>query len=149
MQNLRNMNEQQIQMLAYMTSLPPSQNTYLTWLQAHSPKIKFFESNEKTGKWCINLPKEEIDEAWLKIKEACRKNKFILAKCSTSRTSGTAQYPLFLICVYTNDWENTEDVQKVRQTLKDIGFTQPLKYKRDIETINNVYGTDDEFFIVE
>ena len=137
------------QMLMEEKNLSPSKNVSTYWLQAHSPKLKYFQSNEDTGKWCIHLEKDEVDESWLKIKEACQKDQLFLAKCTTAYSSGTQEHPQFLICVYTHDWSDTEDVQKIRQTLREIGFTQPLKYKRDIETINKVYGTDDEFYIVE
>jgi hypothetical protein len=33
-----------------------------------------------------------------------------------------------------------------REVLRDIGFFEQLGYKRDIETINGVYGTPDEWY---
>lgn len=138
-----------LMLLEQSMKLPPSKNVHTNWLNSHSPKLEEFKSDDKKGKWCIQVPVEEIDSAWEKIKNACKNDDLMLAKCSTALQSNTPEYPLFLICVYTKDWDNKEDVQKVRQFLKDIGFTQPLKYKRDIETINGVYNSEDEFYIVE
>lgn len=127
----------------------PSLDRSTYWKQVANPTLTEFRSNEKTGKWCLNFPKEEIDAAWDKVKQACNNGDLLLAKCSTAMSSGTPQYPDFLICVYTLDWSDSEDLQKAREVLRNLGFTQPIKYKRDLETINRVYGTEDEFYIVE
>lgn len=125
----------------------PTKNKYQYWIQCAAPSTKSFMSNEKTGKWLITLNNEQIDEAWNKVKQGCANEDFVLAKSSTQRNAD--RYGSHLICVYTNDWSNIEDVNRVRKSLYDLGFTEPLKYKRDIETINRVYDTDKEFYIIE
>lgn len=118
------------------------------WKYATSPGVKEFYSNEKTGKWCIFVNPRAINKAWKAVKLACAQGKLLVAKCSTAKSSGTPQYPKYIICVYNEDWQNSAEVQRVREELKNIGFTKPLKYKRDIETINGVYGAG-EYFIEE
>lgn len=125
----------------------PSLDKSSAWKYAAKPGVKKFYSNNKTGKWCINIPKESIDEAWKKVSLACAEGKLLVAKTSTALTAN--KFPNFLICVYTNNWEDMDDIRQTREVLYEIGFTQPLKYKRDIETINGVYNTPDEFYIVE
>lgn len=125
----------------------PSLDKSSAWKYAAQPGLKDFHSTDKTGKWCLNIPKESIDDAWQKVKLACAEGKLLVAKTSTALTSG--RYPTFLICVYTKNWEDMDDLNQTREVLREIGFTQPLKYKRDIETLNGVYGTPDEFYIVE
>lgn len=126
----------------------PSKEFRDYWKYARSPSIKDFYSNEKTGKWCIFVNPRSINNAWKKIKLACAEGKLMVAKTSTAKSSGTKKYPKYIICVYNNDWSNSDEVQSVRQVLKDLGFTKPLKYKTDLNTMNGVYG-DDEYMIDE
>lgn len=117
------------------------------WLQSHSPSLLEFKSNDKTGKWCIFVSEKTVDAKWLKIKEALAKDELLIAKVSTQlhKRSKSAKY---VICVYTKDWSDKEDLQKSREVLRKLGFNRPLKYKRDIETINGVYNAPDEFYLV-
>lgn len=125
----------------------PSEDKSTPWKRAANPTLKEFNSNEKTGKWCLVFSPQEIDDAWTKIHKATKDGKLLLAKCSTAL--GAMRFGTHLVCVYTTDWQDSEDIQKTRETLRTLGFTQPLKYKRDIETINRVYNTDNEYYIDE
>ena len=40
-----------------------------------------------------------------------------------------------------------DDLKKSREVLRELGFTDPISYKRDVETMNHVYGTKDEFYV--
>lgn len=44
-----------------------------------------------------------------------------------------------LICVYTYDWTDEADVMRVREELRNLGFTWRLPYKTDEDTYNNIY----------
>ena len=44
-----------------------------------------------------------------------------------------------LICVYTSDWRDQEDVMRVREALRQLGFTNKLYYKTDDDTYAGVY----------
>lgn len=119
------------------------------WVAAANPKKSFINS-DLSGKWIIQLEEKEVDSVWKKIKKACKSGKFELAKCSTLlMIQEVPKYKDYVICVYTNDWSDLNDVKKVRENLRKLGIEQPLKYKRDLETRNGVYGTNDEFYIVE
>ncbi len=128
-------------------NLPPSTNISGWWLYAAKPKLKDFTSSRDTGKWCIFKDCHEIDEAWAKIKKACENGDLIVAKVATALGALTHN-DTHVICVYNYSWKDSEEIQKIRNTLFDMGFTEPLKYKRDIDTINNVYG-EKEWFIDE
>lgn len=137
--------------MLYKKALTPSEDLSTYWHQAVSPKLKSFQSNEKTGKWCIFLSKEEVDSAWDKIKtcvqKGLKKDGLFLAKASTAlgvKSSHTHQH---VICVYTHDWSDKKELEKTRETLKNLGFTEPLKYKRDVETQDRKYQTEDEFYL--
>ncbi len=130
------------------TSDNPTEELRDYWKYATSPEVKEFYSTEKTGKWCIFVNPKSIDKAWKAVKLSCAQGKLLVAKCSTAKSSGTPKYPKYIICVYNEDWQDIAEIQRVRDTLREIGFTKPLKYKRDIETINGIYGVG-EYFIEE
>ncbi len=114
------------------------------WLHAPGKSTKSFFSTTATGKWCIfPTEDEEVDEIWEKIKALAEQDAFVLAKTSTLATRH--RHPSYVICVYTLDWKDEEDVKRVKDALRAAGIQQPLKYKRDWDTFNHVYGTEDEF----
>lgn len=128
-------------------NLPPSTNISGWWLYAAKPNLKNFDSNSNSGKWCIFRGCHEIDEAWEKIKKACNDGELIVAKVSTA-LGAFKHNDNHVICIYNYSWKDNDEINAIRKTLFNLGFTEPLKYKRDIDTINNVYG-DKEWFIDE
>lgn len=131
-----------------MDSELPSKNRLRNWLYCAQPGLKEFSSNKNTGKWCIFKSVEEIDDAWEKVKVLAQESKILVAKTSTSISSGTERFPNYVICIYSLDCTNMDEVMRIRECLRGVGFTEPLKYKRDIDTITGVYG-DGEFLIDE
>ena len=130
----------------YAPSNLPSKDGSCFWHQALSPATSSFSSNDKTGKWCVMLTAAEVDSAWAKIKAAVNDNRLLCAKAAT-RLSSERHGGSFVICVYTADWTDEADLRRTRGVLRELGFDKPLRYKRDIETINGVYGTDDEWYL--
>jgi len=45
-----------------------------------------------------------------------------------------------VICVYTYDWTDKEDVKRIRQELRDLGITRKIPYKADRETLSGKYA---------
>jgi hypothetical protein len=45
-----------------------------------------------------------------------------------------------LICVYTYDCTDLDDVRRVRQRLRELGFTKKIPYKTDSATANGRYS---------
>ena len=132
--------------MLYKKSDKPSEDLSAYWHQAASPELKFFHSNEKTGKWCIFVDKSEVDAAWKKIQKAVKSNKLFLAKVSTA--TGRIRYgDTHVICVYTHDWTDETELKATREVLRKAGFIEPLKYKRDQQTRDGVYGGDNEYYL--
>ena len=52
----------------------------------------------------------------------------------------------YLICVYTHEWRNEVDVMRVREILRGMGVTEELGYKRDLDTVNQVYNVPKEWY---
>ena len=120
----------------------PSQETNEYWLFANRKQGNYAPHSENGGKWLIFVPIERVDIVWSKIKlatEAGRlgeQSKVATAKDSPNATnSGTK-----VICVYTYDWTDEEDVMRIRQELRQLGITRKIPYKADEDTDSGRYA---------
>jgi hypothetical protein len=109
------------------------------WTRHHS-----FVSTPATGKWCVVRPAEEIDALWAKVREAVLAGQYPAALVS-SRAQAAEHGGTYVICLFTPDWTDGDQVLSARDFLRSIGVEEEIGYKRDIETVRNVYGTPDEF----
>ncbi|MFM0402587.1 putative phosphothreonine lyase domain-containing protein [Paraburkholderia aspalathi] len=93
-----------------------------------SPSCGIIRSGPTTGKWCIFAPSSDVDQAWAKIKCAVEGDNLLFAKVSTAlRSMGRDGH---VICVYTQDWTDKQDLLHVREVLRSLGFIGELGYKR-------------------
>lgn len=97
-----------------------------------------------TGKWIIWLEKKEVDEKWGSIAKSILDGKLssFSAKISTNGHPSTSSGE-YLVCVYTLDYSEMQEVMKVREELKNLGFTSALCYKADIYTYLKIYGKNE------
>jgi hypothetical protein len=116
----------------------PSENTtdYFLYAERSQAATQYPEHTERGGKWLIFVPKDEIDAVWEKVAVATREGKLgSRSKVSTNRPNPrTIDSGVGVICVYTYDWEDKEDVMTIREALRGIGITQKLPYKADEDT---------------
>ena len=95
------------------------------------------ESGLLVGKWLIYESQEEINDVWKTIASSTLKNELgIDAKVATALQAGSGKS---VICVYTRNYLDLEDVKRVRKKLMELGFTHKLYYKPDIYTYLNIY----------
>ncbi|MBA2960512.1 MULTISPECIES: putative phosphothreonine lyase domain-containg protein [Ramlibacter] len=111
----------------------PSTALDATWLGLTSPR-QAFTSTDASGKWLIFRPSAMVDQAWIQVLALISTGGLICAKVSTRRGIVLGGYADHVICVYTRDWRDTEDVMKVRGVLRVAGFVEVLRYKRDLDT---------------
>jgi hypothetical protein len=99
---------------------------------------------ERSGKWLIFVPFKKIDEIWqLILAETIAGRLGLQAKAATAKPNGLAKNKwVKVICVYTYDSADLEDVRRVRDRLREIGFTKKLSYKTDQTTEAGVYAGD-------
>lgn len=103
-----------------------------------SPNCGIISSGPTTGKWCVFVASSDVDSAWSKIKGAVEDDKLLFAKVSTAlRSIGRDGH---VICVYTRDWTDQSELMRVRKVLRSLGFVEELGYKRDVDTLNRIYG---------
>ncbi|XP_065917216.1 uncharacterized protein [Dysidea avara] len=97
-------------------------------------------TNFTSGKWLIRRPRDKIDETWKLIAEATVAGRLgHLAKVSTTKPSQRQSDNTHVICIYTEDYTNVEDVMRIRRELRSMGINELLRYKPDIYTIFDIY----------
>lgn len=103
-----------------------------------------FESTKESGKWCVVRPANEVDALWAKVRAAVLAGLYPAALVSTV-AQAAMHGGTYVICLFTPDWTDADAVMTARDFLRSIGVTEEIAYKRDVETVNNVYGGPDEF----
>lgn len=119
----------------------PSQVTDRFFLYAYRQKGKYPKSIERSGKWLLFVSDDQVDEVWGSIKCAVEEGHLgDSAKVATARPNSLAKDSRTkVICVYTYDWTDEQDVGRVRRELRQLGFTQKLPYKADEDTLAGRY----------
>ena len=90
----------------------PSQETEQFWILAFGPKDKSYVRGF-IGKWMLFIPADRIDDTWTSIKEETELGHLgIQAKVGTAKQNPNATSSgAKLICVYTGDCRDIEDVK--------------------------------------
>lgn len=92
----------------------------------------------KVGKWLVFRRPTAVDATWEKIAEAVIEGRLgRSAKVASANARGTTDD--HVICVYTPDYRDEKDIDRVRQELHSLGITETLYYKPDIYTYLNIY----------
>ena len=132
--------------------LLPSQVTDDYWVYADCPAAEGADASA-TGKWLVFVPAGRIDWWWEQIRLATEQGRLgisarISAKAATARVSELAVSPrMKLICVYTRNWQDRDDVRRVLRQLRDLGVSWRLSYKTDEATLSGVYGTGSAAYV--
>ena len=103
----------------------------------HPRKFK----NLKIGKWLIFSEIKEIDATWQTVKKATESGLLgIGAKVATSMSNpNTTSESEKVICVYTYNWQDVDDVYRIEKALRSIGIESTLYYKTDNDSIKGNY----------
>lgn len=105
------------------------------WMYAHVIHSHYPEPHlENNGKWLVFKEYQYLNDMWLNVLQALNDN--LLGRGMKSSTSlynphAPNDYE-GVICVYTYNYENVEDVMRIRQALRDIGVTWKIPYKTDV-----------------
>lgn len=120
----------------------PSTVDFTPWLLA-DPHVKDPAKQVATGKWLVFAKRENIDKWWDLIRVETQEGRLgIEAKVSTAMPSPYSNNPdEHVICVYTSNHDDEQDVMRVRESLRKLGVTWPISYKTDAATNANKYQT--------
>lgn len=106
-----------------MNNLTPTKNFEDNWIWS-MPK--------ESGKWLIFVKVAKIDHWWEQIHQATQEGRLgIYSRVSTQRRfeAYRSKDRSYLICVYTQNAQDKEDVYRVRRALWDMGIKWKCKYK--------------------
>lgn len=104
-----------------------------------------------SGKWVIECLRKglEVDFKWNRVKEMMAEEPVHYSKVSTRLQSdkfhkmrGESVDPeerKHVICVYTKDFRDKEDVMEVQEILRDWDL-EPKGYKEDLKTVLGIYS---------
>jgi hypothetical protein len=120
----------------------PSQVTEGYWLSTVRKGGGYPAHTERGGKWLLFVPVAEIDEVWAKVKDATEQGLLGgLAKVATAKPNPNAtKSDTKVICVYTYDSTDAEDVRRVRAALRELGIVDKIPYKTDNDTRGGNYA---------
>jgi len=125
-----------------MTIRPSSFHQH-PWIYAEDPKQVEREANpEAIGKWLVFVEEADVDAVWEKVAAATQSGRLgFAAKVATAWPNSLARSSKRVICVYTYDFNDHEDVTRVLVALRDLGFEERLSYKTDVDTLAGQYGS--------
>ncbi len=128
--------------LVTLNNMLPSNTTDTYWLHAWREVGSYPKHTDKSGKWLIFVPMTTIDTHWKRISLAVRDGQMgSVAKVSTRKPNPhSINSKNGVIIVYTYNHEDSIDVNRIRTTLRDLGYTQRLVYKTDQATKNKEYS---------
>jgi len=129
-------------MLCHGEGVIPSKTTQMYWIVQDAPgSPPEAIEDENAGKWLIFQEPDIADESWRKVRDNTVKlNLGISAKVSTSKPNPESRDNRKVIYIFTKNWADEADVMRVRETLRTLGFTERIGYKRNIETFAGQYA---------
>jgi hypothetical protein len=116
--------------------MPSKSNTDDPWIYC-GRSDDWSNTRDYIGKWMVFRKPEDVDEVWNGITSSIPE-KLTVAKVSTKEyinRQGT-----HVICIYTKDYRDIEDVKKTLNVLRSLGIQDRIYYKPDVMTMANVYG---------
>lgn len=122
----------------------PSKVDEVYWLFAKRQKGKYPDSTRRSGKWLVFVGVSDVDKVWKRIKKATEDGRLgnsskvsTMKRSPLSRDSGQK-----VICVYTYDWKDKEDVMRIRGELRSLGVLDKIPYKSNEDTLKGKYSKD-------
>lgn len=118
----------------------PSEESESPWIYAHRKVGEYPSATKRNGKWLVFVPLDEVDEVWAVVKKATQDGTLgSSSKVATAYDNGLYDPHIKVICIYTYDWKNEEDVKRIREELRNLGITRKIAYKSDEDTLNGRY----------
>ena len=104
------------------------QNQKLVWTCSFSSKQPSQVKNK--GKWLAFIPISYADSVWKHIDLATKQDKLgYYSKISTPLVLEKRKKIVCVLCIYTYDCHDAQDVLRVREELRNLGFTRKIPYK--------------------
>ncbi len=120
-------------------NLAPTKIRDAYWIESAAPSGNWSENSEK---WLLFISTGRIDSVWRIIDLETKAGRLgIAAKVATAKHNELSiSTRVRLICVYTYDCTNLDDVRRVRQRLRELSFVKKISYKTDAATNEGKYS---------
>jgi hypothetical protein len=116
--------------MAHDADAVPSQVAAVYWIEA-KPQVEVPLPTPRAGRWVIPTSVQEVDALWERIKAATRTGKLgYKSKVSTAPRDFGKDRDDRVIYVVTIDADDTGDVARVREALRDLGVSENIQYER-------------------
>lgn len=116
------------------------------WEYAQRKNGQYPAHTARGGKWLIFVRDSNLNSTWTKVKTAVEQGKLgSLAKAPNRKRgslSRTRNSNYNVICVYTYDWQDRQDVKRIREELRKIGISRKIPYKTDEDTERGIYRSN-------
>jgi len=125
----------------------PSETLDQYWIFSANGAVFNSKTTEHTfpyaGKWLLFVSPNKIDTVWEKVDKATQKGLLgISSKCSTRIGALVSLKKDMVICVYTYDYRNKQDLFRVRKELRKMGFNERIPYKTNQTTREGKYAVN-------
>ena len=121
----------------------PSSYTAAPYLWQDGPQSALTgDDDDYSGKWLVFVPIDQVDYWWDVLRAEVERGQLgPSAKVATAAPNPLTRSPVErVICVYTQDFRDHDDVRRVLAGLRRVGVTWQLSYKTDRDTIDGKYG---------
>ena len=114
------------------------------WVYVNRQTGTYPDHTKRGGKWLVFVPVETHDDVWQTVKLATECGQLGgIAKAATARPNKNRNSnDEKVICVYTYDADDSDDVSKIRERLRELGITQKISYKTDQATREGRYAVN-------
>ena len=99
-------------------------------------KDNYPSATERSGKWLCFIYQREADDMWSKVAQATELGE--LGSFSVFRRQAP-NHQGRVIEVHTYDWTDVEDVRRIREALRRLGWLSPVPYKADADSAAGTY----------
>jgi len=115
----------------YLKAPSPTDENKEWWLECNGRQGNNF------GKWLLFVNKNKIDDTWKTVRQdTLDENLGVGSKVSTQKSWMNKGMPEnYVICVYTP--EDKKDIDRVRNRLRQLGFTGQIGYKTNQATVDD------------
>ncbi|WP_144919773.1 putative phosphothreonine lyase domain-containing protein [Halorubrum salsamenti] len=98
------------------------------------------ETTYLSGKWLVERPPETVDDLWNAVVDDVAAERFWDAKVSTRAGCEAFDEREHAILVFTPNYFDGEDVDRVRRRLRDAhGVAEEIRYRPDVYTLDGVH----------
>lgn len=130
----------------YVQLVQPTKVFVSPWIRAerywYAPAYP--KPTERCGKWMVHIPIDHVDAVWSIVRDAMVIGELgRAAKVATMAENPRTIYEdKRLICIFTYDSDDLEDVKRVLVRIRELGINQESQYKEDRATRAGQYSSN-------